>query len=145
MVPGKVAWWGRFLGFVLLLGLAFGLGRWSAPSEGLNPQPFGGQAVRVQFDPQQPLQAAPDARELIPLLPGPGQGPGTGSPQEGQECPLLIYQDGQLYRFELPGQPMPGGPLPGPGMPEGSPELIPLEPQAPQPSPPPRQEPGPNI
>jgi hypothetical protein len=130
MVAKKVAWWGRPLGFALLLGLAFGLGRWSAPSESLASQPSWGRVVRVQFDPQQTPRSAPDARELIPLFPGPGQGPGAGPPQEGQECPLLIYQDGQLYRFELPGQPMPGGPLPGPGMPGGSPELIPLEPEA---------------
>lgn len=101
----------------------------------------------VQFE-QQPLQPMPDPRELIPLQPGPGQGP--GQPQlgqgQGEECPLLIYQDGQLYRFDLPGQPMPGpgGPQPGPGMPGGSPELIPLEPNAPSlPSPSPQPTPVP--
>ncbi|GAO75023.1 hypothetical protein [Meiothermus ruber] len=88
----------------------------------------------------------PDPRELIPLQPGPG----PGQPQPGQEpaaeCPILIYQDGQLYRFDLPGQPMPGpgGPQPGPGMPGGSPELIPLEPNTPSlPSPPPQPTPTP--
>ncbi len=136
------------LGVTVLLGMGFVLGRLSAlPEQGgvVEAQ----RAVKlqpVQFDQQQPLLPAPDPRELIPLQPGPGQGPGAGpsQPQEGQgqECPILIYQDGQLFRFDQPGQPMPGpgGPQPGPGMPGGSPELIPLDPSTPSlpipPSPP---------
>lgn len=84
-----------------------------------------GQLRLAQFDQQQLLQPAPDPRELLPLQPGPGQGPGR---TQGEECPLLIYQDGHLFRFDLPGQP-----LPGPGVRGGSPELIPLDPSQPPP------------
>lgn len=88
-----------------------------------------GQLRLAQFDQQQPLQSLPDPRELLPLQPGQTQ---------GEECPLLIYQDGQLFRFDLPGQP-----LPGPG---GSPELIPLDPSPPLPAPtPPDRNPDQRI
>ncbi|MCS7068085.1 MAG: hypothetical protein RMK51_10410 [Meiothermus sp.] len=131
-----------------LLGMGFVAGRLSA-----QPGPGGSlearQGVRlqpVQFDRQQ-LLPAPDPRELIPLQPGPGQGPGQPQPGQGQEeCPILIYQDGQLYRFDLPGpqMPGPGGLQPGPGLPGGSPELIPLEPGTPSlPGPPSSPTPSP--
>ena len=103
-----------------------------------------GVARPVQF--QLPPQGPPDqgAQELIPL-PGPGQGqqpqqqPGQG--QQPQECPIFIYQDGRLYQLPRPGQqpqqqqqPGPGnGPFPG--QPGGSPELIPLDPTLPAPTP----------
>jgi len=134
MFPLRLGWlcspalWG--LGVLAVFGAGYWLGSREAPRM-TGPQPQQGQLRWVQFDLQQPLEPAPDARELIPLQPGPGQGP-------GEECPLLIYQDGQLFRFELPGQPMPG-----PGMPNGSPELIPLEPSAPAPPSPPSR-PGPS-
>ena len=66
------------------------------------------------------IQAQPnDPRELLPLpgLPNDGQG-GQPMPGEG-ECPIYLYQDGELYQFQ------PGTPLPGQN---GSPELFPLEP-----------------
>ncbi|RDI95508.1 hypothetical protein DV704_06395 [Meiothermus sp. QL-1] len=119
--------WGPVGLSLLLLSVGFALGRWMAPSAA--PQ---ASWTRVQFDPQQPLPPTPDARELIPL-PGPG-GPGAGPPQEGEECPLLIYQDGQLYRFELPGP----GPFGDP------PELIPLDPRTPPPPSPLPPERGPD-
>ncbi len=132
------------LALLAALGVGFGLGRLSLPPGGMleaNPSPT---FHPVQFDPQPPLAPAPDARELIPLQPGPGQPqPGQG---QGEECPILIYQDGQLFRFDLPA---PGGPLPGPGMPGGSPELIPLDPlnpSPPRPAPePPQTSPDRNI
>ncbi|WP_245575093.1 hypothetical protein [Meiothermus rufus] len=128
---GKV--WGVILTALVALGVGFGLGRLSLPPGGMLQAGSGPTLHPVQFDPQQPLPPAPDPRELIPLQPGPGQPqPGQG---QGEECPILIYQDGQLFRFDRPGQPLPGpgGPLPGPGMPEGSPELIPLDPLNPAP------------
>ena len=92
-------------------------------------------------------QPSDDPRELIPI-PGPGTQPGFGpgaQPGDGTqpgECPMLLYQDGQLYQL-LPGQ---GGLLPVPGQPGGGlpgegPELFPLEP-APR-LPLPRTPPGP--
>jgi hypothetical protein len=84
----------------------------------------------------QTLETPPDPRELIPL-PGPGLGPGMEPGED--ECPIYLYQDGQLYRL-MPGQP--DGQLPGP---PGSPELFPLEPVPGFPSPPPtRPEPRPS-
>ncbi|MFC6919118.1 hypothetical protein [Meiothermus taiwanensis] len=151
----------------LLVLMAFGAGYWaglrlvSGIQGSVGPKQHTGQLELVQFDRQQQPTPAPDPRELIPLQPGPGQGPGQPQPgqEPGAECPILIYQDGQLFRFDLPGQPLPGpgGPMPGPGMPGGSPELIPLEPNAPslpgppsQPTPapaptPPNSNPGQNI
>ncbi|RYM40011.1 MULTISPECIES: hypothetical protein [unclassified Meiothermus] len=84
-----------------------------------------------------PVQAQGDPREMIPL-PGPGnQQPGQ-QPGQGQgECPVLIYQDGQLYSFPGPGF------GPGPGFPGGDPELIPLQPGLPSPLPPTPAEPAP--
>lgn len=103
-----------------------------------------------------------DPRELIPLVPGPGEGPGQtpqpGSPQPGPqqpgqapgegECTVLLHRDGQFYRLQ-PGQPGPGQPQPGQGQPgqpqpgqggrgDGQPgsdsdELFPLEPFGPGP------------
>jgi hypothetical protein len=62
-----------------------------------------------------------DPREMIPL-PGPGQGFGLQPGQGEGECPILLYQDGQLFQF-MPGQPgIPG--MPG----QGNQELIPLQP-----------------
>lgn len=137
---------GLGLAVMVLLGTGFVAGRLSVqPQQGEVFQAQRGARLQaVQFDQQQQLLPAPDPRELIPLQPGPGQPqPGQG---QGEECPILIYQDGQLFRFELPGQQMPGpgGPLPGPGMPGGSPELIPLEPGTPSlPSPPSSPQPAP--
>lgn len=150
MEQTKIGRWLRPLGsglaVMVLLGMGFVLGRLSALPEGggvLQAQ-HGVKLQPVQFDQQQQLLPAPDPRELIPLQPGPGQPqPGQG---QGEECPILIYQDGQLFRFDQPGQPMPGpgGPLPGPGMPGGSPELIPLDPNTPSlPSPSPQPAPLP--
>lgn len=132
---------GLGLAAIILLGTGFVVGRISThPAYGGAFQAQRGVRLQaVQYDPQQQLLPTPDPRELIPLQPGPGQGPGQPQPGQGEECPILIYQDGQLFRFELPGQPIPGpgGPQPGPGMPGGSPELIPLDPSTPSlPSPP---------
>lgn len=127
MVRLELAWLRKPAAMALLLLVMFAAGYWvgsrSAPA---SLQVVGalqqvGQLRLAQFDQQQPLQPAPDPRELLPLQPGPGQ-------TQGEECPLLIYQDGQLFRFDLPGQP-----LPGPGMPGGSLELIPLDPGLPLP------------
>lgn len=143
----------------LLLGLScaalagvggFVAGRVTAPtvtsaSGAVSARPLAMQAQRVQLPgaPQDPN----DPRELIPLLPGPGeggpgqpgQGPGQGPPQPGQgqgqeECPVLLLQDGQLYRIQprgpgqQPGQ-EPGGPGDGgQGQPGEGNELFPLEP-----------------
>jgi hypothetical protein len=104
----------------------------------LNPTPDNPPAPDSQTAPSGP----PDARELIPI-PGQGQGqqPGQGQGQQpGQgECPIFIYQDGQLFMMPQPGQQPGQGFGPGPGVPGGSPELIPLPgqpaPQTPQPNP----------
>lgn len=139
---------GMGLVVMVLLGMGFVAGRLSAQPKqggGLHVQ-HGVKLQTIQFDQQQQLLPAPDPRELIPLQPGPGQGPGQTQPGQGEECPILIYQDGQLFRFDLPGQQMPGpsGPQPGPGMPGGSPELIPLDPSTPSlPSPPSSPMPAP--
>jgi len=61
-----------------------------------------------------------DPRELLPL---PGQGEDGGQGAAPGECPVYLYQDGQLFQLP-PGQPLPGQPTPG----GGSPELIPLDP-----------------
>ena len=140
---------GLWLASALALAFAaFTAGRLSAPQ----PQPLAANigesatAAPLQLRPPQlqpvqlqPAQPAPDdPRELLPL-PGPGQQPVPGEGQTG-ECPLFLYQDGQLFRFDAPGG-QPGG-RPGPG--GGSPELFPLQPVPPpgQPFPqPPSQEP----
>jgi len=112
----------------------FAAGRLSAP---------GALASILGATPGQPraqLVQQGDPRELIPLnpQPGQGQGPGQGQPpgqgQQPQECPVYIYQDGQLYQFPAPGQ-QPGqqpgqGSGPGPGGP-GDQELLPLHPNIP--------------
>ncbi len=81
----------------------------------------------------QNLDTSEDSRELIPL-PGPGVGPDMQPGEE--ECPVYLYQDGQLYRL-MPGQP--DGQAPGRG---GSRELFPLEP-LPRTPPSPPEEPSP--
>jgi hypothetical protein len=82
-------------------------------------------------------QSAPnDPRELIPLGPN-GQQPGQGQqPQPGQgqapaDCPVQIYQDGQLFTFPRPGQQPGQGQGNQPNQPGGAQELIPLNPSAP--------------
>lgn len=154
MVRLRLAWLRKPAAMALLALVMFAAGYWvglrSAPGalEVAGTPRQAGQLRLAQFDQQQPLQPAPDPRELLPLQPGPGQGPGQ---TQGEDCPLLIYQDGQLFRFDLPGQPLPGpgGPLPGPGMPGGSPELIPLDPSPPSPPvpapPPPDSNPDQSI
>jgi hypothetical protein len=122
----RLGWLLKPLAVILLALVLFGMGYWLGLRSARVQVVAGTGPLRwVQFDPQQQLQPAPDPRELIPLQPGPGEG-------QPEECPLLIYQDGQLFRFELPKPvPGPGGPQPGPGIPEGSPELIPLDPSVP--------------
>lgn len=120
-------WW--LAGALALALAAFAAGRLSAappPATGI----AGGAANAAPHLPpgMLPVQNSPapdDPRELIPL-PGPGQQPVPGEGQAG-ECPLFLFQDGQLFRFDNPGG-VPGG-QPGGG---GSPELFPLQP-APQP------------
>jgi hypothetical protein len=100
----------------------------------INPTPDSTPAPDSQSAPSGP----PDARELIPI-PGQGQGqqPGQGQGQQpGQgECPIFIYQDGQLFMMPQPGQQPGQGFGPGPGVPGGSPELIPLPGMPGQPAP----------
>lgn len=89
-----------------------------------------------------PVQSPGDPREMIPL-PGPGNQPGQQPGQGQEECPVLIYQDGQLYSFPRPGQQPGPGFGPGPGFPGGDPELIPLQPGLPNPTLPTPTEPAP--
>ncbi len=94
-------------------------------------------------------QGAPPLQELIPL-PGPGQPlpvPGP-APQQGQDqCPILLYQNGQLYQLT----PAPGpGPRDGQGRPGSPPEFFYLNPyQGPAipglPQPLPQRPEGPNF
>ncbi|WP_018465682.1 hypothetical protein [Calidithermus timidus] len=146
-IAGKFPWL-RLSGLVVagvgLLLTGFFAGRLSQGSSASNVASSAAEFARpVQFQfPQTPPDQG--AQELIPL-PGPGRGnqPGQGQqPQPGQgqqpqECPIFIYQDGRLYQLPRPGQEQqPGsgmGPLPG--QPGGSPELIPLEPINPGPTP----------
>ncbi len=108
-------WW--LIGGLALALTGFAAGRLSASAPSATPpHPDSGPMLIQDRNP----------RELFPL-PGPGQGFGL-QPGEG-ECPLFLYQDGQLFRFD--GQGQPGGPFPGG---PGSPELFPLEP-VPQPPP----------
>ncbi len=129
---------GWFVGGTALTLASFAVGRLSASPHGAEPVTA---ALLVQN-----LDAPDDPRELIPL-PGPGAQP--GQPGEGAqpgECPVYLYQDGQLYELRpgeegmpLPGQGQPGGLRPGR---DGSPELFPLEPPAPRT--PPRAPPRPS-
>lgn len=115
----------------------FVMGRLSAPAP---PHLEAGTSPALHALPVQ-APVPNDPREMIPLIPGPGnQQPGQQPGQQGQgqgDCPILIYQDGQLYSFPRPGQqPQQGqqpGPGfgPGPGFPGGDPELIPLQPGLP--------------
>ena len=134
------------VGVVALLGLGFMAGRISAPVQVQTVVLHQPQAQPVDFErvqvpelgtPSPDIQAPPDPREMIPLGPGPGQGPGQQPGQgeqpgqgQGEECPILIYQDGQLFQLQpqqLPGQQPGQGQGPGPGM-GGPQELIPLGP-----------------
>lgn len=118
----------RLAGVASLLLLGFLLGRlsvapslvvWLGPDEKLRHD-----AASEMPPPQtafliQATQPENDPRELLPLPGNPGQdGQGGG---EG-ECPIYLYQDGQLFQF-APGQPG----FPGDG---GDQELFPLTPPA---------------
>jgi len=102
-------------GFALLL-LGVGMGRLSA-------------VTAVNFQPQtlhlQTVQFSQSPEELIPLAPGPGQGPRLRPGQQpGQgDCPVFIYQDGRLYQLPRPDQQPGQQPGQGPGFPEGPQEL----------------------
>ncbi|MFC3831672.1 MULTISPECIES: hypothetical protein [Deinococcus] len=124
------------------LGVGFALGRVDLPVA-----PAAGAATflrpvadRVEGDPIQGAPVPGDPREVIPLVPGPGQQPGTGQqPQPGQtpgegDCTVLMFRDGQFYRIQ-PGTPAPGTGTPrGPGgTPNGDSELFPIQPQSPGP------------
>ena len=130
-----------------LLGAGFFLGRVSLPSatfEAREPQSLTAVVMVQNAAPQTPQstpQPAPnDPRELIPLgpngqQPGQGQGQQPGQGQAPADCPVQIYQDGQLFTFPRPGQ-QPGQ-QPGqgqgqqPGQPGGAQELIPFNPSTP--------------
>ncbi len=136
---------------VALVTVGFAVGRISAPnlSQAVNQNALEPTAQIMPLTLTQtqtpnggtstPPQAENDPRELIPLGPQPGQGQGGAQPQPGpgqapEECPVMIYQDGQLFTFPRPGQ-QPGQ-QPGPGQGRGSQpgqgqELIPLNPGAP--------------
>lgn len=101
-----------------LMAMGFVMGRLSAPAP---PHREAGTSPALHA---LPVQAPGDPREMIPLTPGPKPPPGPG------DCPVLIYQDGQLYS------------LPRPGLPGGDPELIPLQPGPPAP---PQQPQNPSI
>jgi hypothetical protein len=122
-----------------LLGAGFFLGRVSVPSTTLEArEPKSSYAVVVvQNAAPKAAQPAPnDPRELIPLGPN-GQQPGQGQqPQPGQgqapaDCPVQIYQDGQLFTFPRPGQQPGQGQGNQPNQPGGAQELIPLNPNTP--------------
>ena len=130
----------KSLGFlaaaVALLGAGFWLGRVSAPLNTLAEARASLPNVQLVQNAQRPQQAPNDPRELIPLNPNQGQQPGQGQrPQPGQgqapqNCPVQIYQDGQLFTFPRPGQQLGQGGQ-QPGQPGGAQELIPLNPSAP--------------
>jgi hypothetical protein len=148
---------GLAIGVVGLLVASFWLGRSTAPQIPLEARATPEaqfHLVQNQAAPAQP-QAPNDPRELIPLNPnGQGQQPGQGQPpqpgqgqppQPGQgqapeDCPVMIYQDGQLFTFPRPGQEP--GQQPGqgqgnqPGQPGGAQELFPLNPNPSVPNPP---------
>lgn len=102
-----------------LLAAGFFVGRSSAPvALPLAPQTVA-QSYAESHSISALVQSTPnDPRELIPL---PGR-PGEGQPG-GEECPIYLFQDGEL--FELPPGSQPGGTEPG----GGSPELFPLRPR----------------
>lgn len=112
-----------WLAGALCMLFSFGLGRWSAASSGAETTSAAGVSTTSTYlQPHNPylIQTAQpdnDPRELLPLPGNPGgQGQGGG---EG-ECPIYLYQDGQLFQF-APGQPgFPGG--------DGDQELFPLVP-----------------
>ncbi len=121
---------------VALLSAGFFLGRVSTPNTQLEARvPIKIQLVQ-NAAPQAP--APNDPRELIPLGPN-GQQPGQGQgqqPQPGQgqapaDCPVQIYQDGQLFTFPRPGQQPGQGQGNQPGQPGQGQELIPLNPSTP--------------
>jgi len=109
-------------GAVCVTLFSFGLGRWTAPETAHStPLDLGALHSSENANSQNPflIQETPDndPRELLPMPGNPGQqGQGGG---EG-ECPIYLYQDGQLFQF-APGQPgFPGG--------GGDQELFPLVP-----------------
>lgn len=133
------------------LGVGFVAGRASLPASG------GSAAPTLQTTRPLAVTLPGDPRELIPLVPGPGEGPGQPGPQPGTpqpgpqpppsqapgegECTVLLHRDGQFYRLQpgQPGQGQPGQPQPGQGQRgDGQPgaesgELFPLEPFGPGP------------
>jgi hypothetical protein len=120
--PGRSARATTLPAALLLACLAFAAGRLSGPDAAA----VTAAAVPAHAWATLLVQAGADPRELIPL-PSPDGADGLAM----EEC-LLLYQDGELYRFEPgPG----GGPAPG----GGPQELIPLEPFRPPPGGPPRQ------
>lgn len=124
-----------------LLGAGFFLGRVSLPNTALEARAAQNSPALVMVQntaPNAPQPAPNDPRELIPLGPN-GQQPGQGQgqqPQPGQgqapaDCPVQIYQDGQLFTFPRPGQQPGQGQGNQPGQPGGAQELIPLNPGTP--------------
>lgn len=77
----------------------------------------------VAVAPRVLAQAPPPIQELIPL-PGPGdQQPGQlPGQQQGEDCPILFYHNGQLYRLR------PGQGQDGQGRPGSPPEFFQLDP-----------------
>lgn len=117
----KLMW---LAGALCLMLFGFGLGRWSVAAKPVDTtfvlDMETGFANDVYPQPSYLIQNAQpdnDPRELLPLPGNPGQqGQGGG---EG-ECPIYLYQDGQLFQF-APGTPgFPGG--------DGDQELFPLVP-----------------
>jgi hypothetical protein len=151
---------GLFAAAFALLGAGFLLGRMSSPHPTFEARESQNSPALVMVQnaaPQTPQQApnaaqpapnaaqpAPNAaqqapndpRELIPLgpngqQPGQGQQPQPGQGQAPEDCPVQIYQDGQLFTFPRPGQQPGQGQGNQPGQPGGAQELIPLNPGAP--------------
>jgi hypothetical protein len=109
------------LGATLLAGLSFLAGRQSLDSRALLLNQTKPSQTKYSDLSALLIQNQNDPREMIPL-PGPGQGFGLQPGQGEGECPILLYQDGQLFQF-MPGQPGQPG-FPG----QGNQELIPLQP-----------------
>ncbi|BDP40495.1 hypothetical protein DAETH_04640 [Deinococcus aetherius] len=150
---------GLMVGLVVgALGGGFVAGRLTAPT---SSHVHAGAGVTLRPLPVQ-AQLPNDPREVIPLVPGPGDEPGQGQPRpgqgpqqpgqgQGQEQCVLLFKDGQMYRLQ-PGQPQPGqGQQPGQpqpggdgrnGQPGGDNELFPLEPFDTPPSLPGPSQPG---